>query len=119
MSSTASAAVGGRTSYEDHLRHWISDEKLERIGSRTTIVGLDALRSDPSKSKPELEVRLGKDGENNVIWIEWSGENDSDNPFNWSTSKKWTTTLICECLDNSRAFREQELNFDVYFDVCV
>lgn len=109
MSSTASAAVGGSKTYENQLRQWISDEKLERIGSRTTIV--DALPSFPGRSKPHKleEVRVEKDGEKNVIWIEWSAENDSENPFNWSRSKKWTTTLICECLDNSRPIASRNL----------
>ncbi|ORY75003.1 MFS general substrate transporter [Leucosporidium creatinivorum] len=42
---------------------------------------------------PTKEEEQGKGTE--PIWIEWDGPNDPGNPFNWSSRRKWQTTLIC------------------------
>ena len=29
-----------------------------------------------------------------IVWVEWNGPNDPENPFNWSKRRKWIITIV-------------------------
>ncbi|GAA5997050.1 hypothetical protein JCM5350_001573 [Sporobolomyces pararoseus] len=88
--------------WDEELREWRSQDEAERDSDATTVGGG---AGDPPTSTVNMgDKRLSIEGDAEkgiagkkaeVIWVEWDGASDPENPFNWSNRKKWTTCLLC------------------------
>ncbi|GAA5899377.1 MFS transporter [Sporobolomyces salmoneus] len=90
--------------WDEGLREWRSHDEAERDSDVTTVGGggggprAATETTTPGEKGVPGEV-VGEKGaqsaDSKVIWVEWDGEADPMNPFNWSDRKKWTTCLLC------------------------
>ncbi|KAJ1023114.1 hypothetical protein NDA16_003267 [Ustilago loliicola] len=61
----------------------------------------NSLWSRKSREQPRKEVAVPEGAKDeNIILVVWDGQNDPENPMNWSIGRKWlTTALLCSmCL---------------------
>ncbi|GAA5877188.1 hypothetical protein JCM16303_006193 [Sporobolomyces ruberrimus] len=84
--------------WDEELREWRSQDEAER-DSVATAVGGGAQTQTSATGEKRLSVEGQREKEpvrgNEVVWVEWDGPDDRENPFNWSDRKKWTTCLLC------------------------
>ncbi len=69
--------------------------------SRPTQSRKNSLWSRKSREQPLKEVEAPQGAkDDNIILVVWDGDNDPENPLNWSVGRKWlTTALLCSmCL---------------------
>ncbi|GAA5894174.1 hypothetical protein JCM5296_004675 [Sporobolomyces johnsonii] len=91
--------------WDNELRQWRSqeeqaEEEEERRSDATTVGGgTGAAMSEKRVTEDEVPVggapaggEAGEKGQ--VIWVEWESKDDPENPFNWSSRRKWQTCLI-------------------------
>ncbi|CDR88715.1 related to TPO1-Vacuolar polyamine-H+ antiporter [Sporisorium scitamineum] len=69
--------------------------------SRPTQSRKNSLWSRKSREQPRREGQVPEGAKDeNIILVVWDGDNDPENPMNWSIGRKWlTTALLCSmCL---------------------
>ncbi|SJX64157.1 related to TPO1-Vacuolar polyamine-H+ antiporter [Sporisorium reilianum f. sp. reilianum] len=69
--------------------------------SRPTQSRKNSLWSRKSREQPRSEVEVPEGAkDDNIILVVWDGDQDPENPMNWSVGRKWlTTALLCSmCL---------------------
>lgn len=68
-------------------------------------IGGEGISRAPSTSASETvdgeqqnrqEQGQSQDGDANLVW--WDGEDDAENPMNWSTKKKWSNLGLMSCV---------------------
>ncbi|GAA5918369.1 hypothetical protein JCM1841_002191 [Sporobolomyces salmonicolor] len=88
--------------WDNELRQWRSQEEQaeeEERGSDATTVGggTGAAMSEKRVTEDGMTMVGGTSGEEGekggVVWVEWE-KDDPENPFNWSSRRKWQTCLI-------------------------
>ncbi|GAA5952622.1 hypothetical protein JCM21900_006052 [Sporobolomyces salmonicolor] len=88
--------------WDNELRQWRSQEEQveeEERGSDATTVGggTGAAMSEKRVTEDGMTMVGGtsrEEGEKGgVVWVEWE-KDDPENPFNWSSRRKWQTCLI-------------------------
>lgn len=78
-----------------------SEDAAQTPTSRPTQSRKDSIWSRKSRELPRKQVDLPEGVKNdNIILVVWDGDNDPENPMNWSVGRKWlTTALLCSmCL---------------------
>ncbi|SNX82858.1 probable mfs-multidrug-resistance transporter [Melanopsichium pennsylvanicum] len=60
----------------------------------THFFGGDLERAETENHLERFQSQSGKD----IVIVHWEGENDSENPFNWSRSFRWYLTLLAGVL---------------------
>ncbi len=66
---------------------------LGRAPSRASAAGA-AFTASTEKAGLSTDSSAEQAGEGEVVWLEWDGPEDKENPYNWTQSKKWLTTCI-------------------------
>ncbi|SPO29533.1 related to TPO1 - Vacuolar polyamine-H+ antiporter [Ustilago trichophora] len=77
------------------------EEATDAAPQRPTQSRRNSRWSRKSREQPRKEVEVPADAKDeNIILVVWDGENDPENPMNWSLGRKWlTTALLCSmCL---------------------
>ncbi|KAJ9474114.1 putative drug/proton antiporter YHK8 (putative) [Pseudozyma hubeiensis] len=78
-----------------------AQEAPQAPSARPTQSRKNSLWSRKSREQPRKDVELPEGvKDDNIILVVWDGDNDPENPMNWSIGRKWlTTALLCSmCL---------------------
>ncbi|GAC92889.1 hypothetical protein PHSY_000448 [Pseudozyma hubeiensis SY62] len=78
-----------------------AQEAPQTPSARPTQSRKNSLWSRKSREQPRKDVELPAGvKDDNIILVVWDGDNDPENPMNWSMGRKWlTTALLCSmCL---------------------
>lgn len=98
--------------WSDERQRYVAEGSLD-ITATSTLVGdhaedgvphaRDAVACSPEKAepagepeKPREDVADGHDS--SPIMVEWDGPDDPENPFNWSSRRRWVSTVVV-CLN--------------------
>ncbi|KAF9531460.1 MFS polyamine transporter [Crepidotus variabilis] len=81
-SSTPMASPSARTSTSDDAAQTLRGDKMEPQDKQKT-------------SFKEVQVKGPQSpDEDGILWVDWDGPDDPENPKSWSFKKKWAATLV-------------------------
>lgn len=103
--------------WDNNTHEWRNEEEVtdldpstssdDQLSQQTKVSTSNKNNSIEPKSSSDLEKQTQSAGApmtnkvsshhpklGEVIWTEWDGDDDPENPFNWPSSRKWMTTII-------------------------
>jgi DHA1 family multidrug resistance protein-like MFS transporter len=74
------------------------EEELRRDEARIEAYGADDPREPPLKASPGSAPNMAEASAKDANLVVWDGDNDAENPQNWSRSYKWFVTMVCSLM---------------------
>ncbi|KAF5313706.1 hypothetical protein D9611_010230 [Ephemerocybe angulata] len=78
----------------------VAQQKELDSSNASTVAGSEWTRRDlegdvevPPEERPKPPMERNLEGEE-IVWVDWDGPNDPENPKNWPYKRKWAATLI-------------------------
>ena len=73
-----------------HSHHRLTQRTSSNVAKLTK--RFSSILPTSGSNVPSPDATLINDEE--IVWVEWNGPTDPENPFNWSPRKKWTITAV-------------------------